>query len=549
MCSYSSRTSTIFDRGALCLAAKLGAESLSAFLSDRAGDLSEAELVTFLEIVLAEQLIRLDFQPDWKVIHGLIHYGVDPNLTSLDGTFDIQQLLYLTIMSLSRSEPTDEGVAIMHHLLANGALLDEQAVVDAVSSTGTTGLAAVEVAGANIKENGPRALARAVSLANPNALAWLLQRGVEPNAEILSNHRRPHRLTILLASLDGHASWSRNYRTRNIALDHMRLTKLQPQSLELMLQLIEQGFPYRCQLADDDPDVFLRLFTKAMGACLKSPAVCFSAMRRLHAAGVVPCDYSSLLSQLASAKDWTVFECVLEHASIGGESDLPTELFRRKAPESLIQRVIHMTTGQSLPIHRRQYHQWTSIPTAVLLWEVELLKEFILQGAALDGIPSDRWVREFVPLLKRACKETPNTGSEVEAQLNTVRFLLDHGVPVNGVPSHEITPLAQASRQGNLELVLLLLERGADPNQRDGGLYALEEAIEAGRLDVVQVLINAGAVCCDCTSDKHDGDGRSYNTSIEYALDGKHFETAKLLYRFALSIGHDICVRYPELLA
>lgn len=545
--SYSSRTSTPSDRGALCLATRLGPESLSAFLSNRAGDLSEPERVTFLEIVLAEQFIRCNLQPDWQVITGLIDYGADPNLTSLGGTFDIQLLLHLTIISLSRSKPTDQGVAMMYRLLINGALLNEQAVVDAVVSTGTVLLKAVEAAGANIKEDGSRALARAVSLGNADAVDWLLQRGVDPRAEFLPHRWSPHRVTILLAALDGEALCSRLPCGDTEILGPRRRTEPQPQSLELTLQLLEQGFPYRCQLADDDPDVFLRLFTKAMSACLKSPAVCFSAMRRLHAAGVVPCDYSSLLSQLASAKNWTVFECVLEHASIGGKSDLITVVIRNKAPESLIQRVIHMTTSQSLPIHHRQYHQWTSIPTAVSIWEVELLGELIARGATLVDIPSDRSAEEFVPLLERACEGKPLTASEAEAQLNTVRFLLNHGVPVNGVPSRKMALLIPASKQGNLELVLLLLERGADPPQQYEVSNALGLAVKPGRLDFVQVLINAGALLCNCGPDEHRGEGTRYDWAIEDALYDEHFETAKLLYRLATLIGHDLHGQYPEL--
>ena len=54
--------------------------------------------------------------------------------------------------------------------------------------------------------------------------------------------------------------------------------------------------------------------------------------------------------------------------------------------------------------------------------------------------------------------------------------------------------LMMASREGHLEMVLLLLEFGADVNYTSAfGYNALNTALDRGRRDVAEVLIRAGA--------------------------------------------------------
>jgi ankyrin repeat protein len=52
-------------------------------------------------------------------------------------------------------------------------------------------------------------------------------------------------------------------------------------------------------------------------------------------------------------------------------------------------------------------------------------------------------------------------------QLEIAQRLLDHGVDVNGGPRKGITAIHEASYQGQIEAVQLLLQRGADPKLRD----------------------------------------------------------------------------------
>jgi ankyrin repeat protein len=76
--------------------------------------------------------------------------------------------------------------------------------------------------------------------------------------------------------------------------------------------------------------------------------------------------------------------------------------------------------------------------------------------------------------------------------IESVRALLDAGADVQPPDSLKIkhSPLLFASMSGDLEMVSLLLARGASPNRRDS---PLSEAITFGHADVVSALVAAGA--------------------------------------------------------
>lgn len=73
----------------------------------------------------------------------------------------------------------------------------------------------------------------------------------------------------------------------------------------------------------------------------------------------------------------------------------------------------------------------------------------------------------------------------------TVRQLLDSGVSVNTNFGAGITPLAAASARGQVEVVQLLLDRGANPNARDDAfrITPLATAFFFGQPKVVPLLL------------------------------------------------------------
>ena len=76
------------------------------------------------------------------------------------------------------------------------------------------------------------------------------------------------------------------------------------------------------------------------------------------------------------------------------------------------------------------------------------------------------------------------------------RILVEHGADVGAVADNpmRVQPLHSAAAASCKEVVVLLLERGADPNaQQEGGFVPLDAARQNGADDIAQLLIEAGA--------------------------------------------------------
>ncbi len=78
-------------------------------------------------------------------------------------------------------------------------------------------------------------------------------------------------------------------------------------------------------------------------------------------------------------------------------------------------------------------------------------------------------------------------------EVETVRRLLDEGAAARGPAGDPFPPVCAAARSPNAATVRLLLDRGADANQRVGELSALHIAVEYRRIETVRLLIERGA--------------------------------------------------------
>lgn len=92
----------------------------------------------------------------------------------------------------------------------------------------------------------------------------------------------------------------------------------------------------------------------------------------------------------------------------------------------------------------------------------------------------------------------------VEGDVAKVKFLLKYGgnqISVNEKNKFGLTPLQQSCLEGNIRLVMVLLDHGADIEGKDDkGWTALHFGIIAGHCSIVSLLIESCAdlTCVDC---------------------------------------------------
>ncbi|KAI9883086.1 MAG: hypothetical protein M1823_005158 [Watsoniomyces obsoletus] len=153
-------------------------------------------------------------------------------------------------------------------------------------------------------------------------------------------------------------------------------------------------------------------------------------------------------------------------------------------------------------------HYWASETTIQILIENgatvnpnrEVYRDYLGRAAWFDEGGAARVLLENVVLLddtSRAMHGEHLLTAASYGYTKAVERLLDQGVPVNFCDDDRGSALHVSIKSGNMDLVRLLLEEGADVNLRPGGAHgistALHLAIDQGSLELVRLLIQHGA--------------------------------------------------------
>src|SRR5262245_4631561 len=125
---------------------------------------------------------------------------------------------------------------------------------------------------------------------------------------------------------------------------------------------------------------------------------------------------------------------------------------------------------------------WTPLHLAAFFGHREVAAALLEAGADVRAL--SRNVEANLPINAAAAGPRPERRPEI------VRLLIDRGSPVDGRGSPSAhAPLHEAAYNGDVALVRLLLERGADRTLRTGdGQTPLEIAVQHGRREVVRLL-------------------------------------------------------------
>jgi ankyrin repeat protein len=119
------------------------------------------------------------------------------------------------------------------------------------------------------------------------------------------------------------------------------------------------------------------------------------------------------------------------------------------------------------------------------------------------------------------------TDAILASQTELAAALLRRGASVNGESQFGSTPLYTAAVQGEVEIVRLLLEAGADPNRESGGESEGTPVCAAaswGRTEVVRLLLQHGA-----DPNQVERADEVPMTALAWARRNQHEETVRLL--------------------
>jgi ankyrin repeat protein len=148
------------------------------------------------------------------------------------------------------------------------------------------------------------------------------------------------------------------------------------------------------------------------------------------------------------------------------------------------------TTPREVLAHLRARGAYCDICTAAYIGDLERVRELLDEDPSLANRPSD-YVTYY------ACSGTPLRNAAAGGYIEIVRLLLERGADPN-LPEEGIAPrghaLHSAVCNGHMEIVKLLLEKGAYPNvEIESSADTLSAAIARSNQPMIELLCSYGA--------------------------------------------------------
>ncbi|KAI0856666.1 hypothetical protein F4860DRAFT_396646 [Xylaria cubensis] len=485
---FSSRTSQRVYRDEICFAATHGVSALLAYFSSK-----PSVDAIFLNHVLEEQFFLGTSFFDSAVVRALLELIVVINTPSSEEWFTT--LLGKAIEHIRLFSLDENHIFILKCLLCKGALLNSKVLALAVEYEGTRILELLLTLGGDFRREGARALGTAAHVGNLSAVSWLLQRGVDVDAEIDENHAgRASSMSITMAIILG-VFWD-----PKVAFPNVRTLKY----------LMHHGAKLWYGSRDSCPFTALRVVLKERESnphLFDIVDLILDYNQMLHD---IPYLGSFLLEDsLVYLGEWSetdprprIFELLLKHGAPLYPGAVLARLIDSAAPRQLVLKL--MNKGADINAYTRsRTEKYNAIQAASKWWDQSLVSILLERGGDIN---SPAVGLKGQTALQVACSITATSEVDRRAQIAFVEFLLRNNADVNAPPctgdptwsstAGGYTALQLAAAGGNLELLSLLLSHKADVNMPSHlrRRCALDVAAEKGRLDALHFLLKAGAL-------------------------------------------------------
>jgi ankyrin repeat protein len=485
-----------------------------------------------LETLLAEQFLlgmyTLDRTVCFETVQGLLELGV--SLKSLSTRRDLAtDILHATARLILYGGDLKEqkGLHLLRLLLDHGFEVQADTLLAAIKSPtvyirgsdlsisskdhGTAMLKFLAGFCSDTKNHGVKALAQAVSDNNFEAVDFLLQEGVDPNSSVDKGSYTGDTVFAAAALYSSFAMMTYLVRRgSNRSIWQQEGNSFKGLETFFLHNQSEQDLFVKAQYLIED------CITITDPCCPSSYLLELSLALPRGQAGLMI--FEHLLKKGAKLNPGSPLACWI---GAGGGCQLVQEMLDAGAdPNALSLTTVH--TGLS-----RQ----TALQAASRIGDYTLVLMLLDHGADVNRPAPDE---HGYTALHGICAWDPIRPEERTRKDRIIQLFLAKGADVNSTNASGATALFHAARIGDLSTAFILLTHGAKIDAV-GKFYftwrtALDIAAQYGRLDMVEFLLNAGALSCSACSG-----GEQYDEAIRLARLFGHTVIAELICEYSMN--------------
>ncbi|KAI1133687.1 hypothetical protein F5Y10DRAFT_283959 [Nemania abortiva] len=478
---HSAQVKTNVTRSGAHRAASEGIESLRTYLLCRPSH-TPAEQDNFMDILLTEEFLRaeVDDNIDFVVINTLLDYALD--LQKFRFKLSASLMLYYVIKAASRQGMHPKVYHIVKTLKYLGADIVAETIHKAVEAESITLLELLSSYDADFKSQGALALCTALKLGNYEAVNRLLEMGVDVNAT-LREYGQECGMTILAQANMRMPKRKSQVFGQELNLFGQEVDPFRPKILlvncELLKYLISRNVKLRANLADPDLRHLLYLVIEH-GLRYGNGADTFEKVKVLL-------DAEPLTNDRQRTEP-----CLLEACFAGvrgGRLDI-----------TVPQRLIFLNYLLDRGISAR----YSGVLSLLIRYHAPHRE---IRGLLKRGVDISTFNSEYRDHPRPLPSFTPLAAAARVGSLDLVRLLVQRGADVNQPPKEFRGRTAlQAACEGelldtdeysiNTDVVRFLIDKGADINAPPapfGGVTALQAAAMRGNFEIVLLLLDQGA--------------------------------------------------------